>query len=61
MKVQAKEMLYYEHKRRREGEKFMLSDPKHFSNRSMIPLENNEPLSFEKPSQKKKKSSQEAE
>ena len=35
MKVVAKELVYYGDKRRREGEGFVLTDPKHFSKRSM--------------------------
>jgi len=39
MKVQAKELGYYEHKRRREGDVFTLLDPKDFSEKWMISLE----------------------
>lgn len=39
IKVRAKEMVYYGHKRRKEGDVFVLKDEKHFSERSMQKLD----------------------
>lgn len=38
IKVRAKEMVYYGHKRRREGDVFILKDESHFSKKSMEKL-----------------------
>jgi len=40
MRVVAKEMIYIYNMRIREGQKFTLKDPKHFSKRSMEKAEN---------------------
>lgn len=36
IKVKAKEMLYYDNRRKREGEIFFIQDEKEFSKRSMV-------------------------
>lgn len=43
IKVRAKEMVYYGHKRRKEGDVFVLKDEKHFSERSMQKLDKVKP------------------
>lgn len=39
MRVRATKLGYYDHKRRREGSEFVLSDPKHFSEAWMESLD----------------------
>lgn len=41
MKVKAKELGYYGHKRRREGDVFVLESKDHFSKKWMVALDKN--------------------
>jgi hypothetical protein len=59
MKVKATKLLYYGHKRRREGDIFEIEKSQDFSERSMIALEGFVPTSSKKKKSGKKEAASE--